>query len=208
MLPAMLSELCFQQKITFCHVSSGCIYSGTGSRPFSEEDKPNFTFNNKVHSFYSGTKAMAEEYIRENPHSYIWRIRMPFDEFDNRRNYISKIISYDKALDATNSLTHIGDFLRTCHGMLEQGAPYGTYNIVNDGSITTRDIVSKVKKVLDIDKKFSFFKSHKAFLETVDTPRSNCVLKCDKVNSLIGVSKMRDVNIAIDDTLDNWRWQS
>ena len=39
-------------------ISSGCIYNGYEKR-FTEEDEPNFTFNNG--SFYSGSKALCEK---------------------------------------------------------------------------------------------------------------------------------------------------
>ena len=205
MLPAMLSEVCYRQKITFCHVSSGCIYYGTSKRIFTEEDKPNFAFDNKQHSFYSGTKALAEEYVLQNPNSYIWRIRMPFDEYDSRRNYLSKLITYEKTIDATNSLTHIGDFIKCCHRMAEKKSPYGIYNMVNEGHITTREICEMISDKLEIKKTFDFFSSHKEFRKIVAAPRSNCVVSVDKFNDLPGVPKMRPVTKALADALDNWQ---
>ena len=97
-------------------VSSGCIYTGAkiqrqdGSwavedrltEPlisellekrsdrvcgFSEEDDPNFTFEHNNCSFYSGTKAVAESALRGFPDFYVWRLRIPFDEYDGPRNY-------------------------------------------------------------------------------------------------------------------------
>ena len=68
---------------------------------FTETDPPNFTFRDPPCSFYSGTKALGEEMWRRRlvprcvgPASYIWRLRIPFDEFDNARNYLSKVQRY------------------------------------------------------------------------------------------------------------------
>ena len=133
---------------------------------------------------------------------------MPFDEFDGRRNYISKLITYSKTLNADNSLTHIGDFIKSCHRMLEHKAPYGIYNVVNEGYISTKDICAKITSKLDIDKEFDFFSTHKEFREIITVPRSNCVISPDKLNKLPGVPKMRSIESAIDDALDNWQWQS
>jgi hypothetical protein len=84
------------------HVSSGCIY--TGSRPdgrgFTETDTPNFTFRTNNCSFYSGTKALGEEVLAGKPNVYIWRLRIPFDHVDNPRNFLTKLIRYQRLLEA------------------------------------------------------------------------------------------------------------
>jgi dTDP-4-dehydrorhamnose reductase len=59
-------------------------------RGFTETDTPNFSFRDPPCSFYSGTKALGEEAMAGIGQSYIWRLRIPFDEFDNARNYLSK----------------------------------------------------------------------------------------------------------------------
>ena len=79
---------------------------------FTETDAPNFTFRDPPCSFYSGTKALGEEAIAGVGQSYIWRLRIPFDEFDNARNYLSKVQRYAKVYDNVNSISHRGDFVR------------------------------------------------------------------------------------------------
>ena len=205
-LPVTLSDACMRHGFVFCHVSSGCIYTGTKNRVFDETDAPNFCFNNKNHSFYSGSKALAEELLRNNPQCYIWRIRMPFDEIDSKRNYLSKLIKYDTLIEATNTLTNLNDFFETCHSMLKSDLEmYGVYNIVNDGSITTSEITDLMNEHLGLNKQFKFFETHKHFNETVNTPRSNCVLTCDKVNASPGVTPMPEVRQSIIDVLRNWK---
>ena len=208
-LPAMLSEVCQRHGAIFCHVSSGCIYSGNSKQIFTELDPPNFTFENSSYSFYSGSKAMAEEYVIRNSESYIWRIRMPFDEYNNKRNYLSKLMTYDKLISAKNSLTHIGNFIRTCSDMMERGSPYGIYNIVNPDGISTKEITTLISANWPFEstvpvKKFKFFPSIVQFNKTVNTPRSNCILSADKVNSLLGVTPMPSAKTAIEDALHNW----
>src|SRR5207247_10582577 len=45
-------------------------------RGYSEADEPNFSFSRPPCSFYSGTKALAEEAIADVGQSYIWRLRI------------------------------------------------------------------------------------------------------------------------------------
>ena len=128
--PAQLSEILYARGIELCHISSGCIYNGYVKR-FTEEDQPNFGFDSTRYtcSFYSGTKALAEQVIKNNPMAYIFRLRIPFDEYSSPRNYITKILKYDKLIDMTNSFSHRGDFVRYCLDLISSPAPYGVYNL-------------------------------------------------------------------------------
>ena len=96
-LPKMISDVCSEVGIPLMHISSGCIYTG-GDKEYTEMDEPNFCFKTNNGSFYSGCKALAEDLI-DKDNSYICRLRIPFDEFDNSRNYISKLKNYDKLLN-------------------------------------------------------------------------------------------------------------
>ena len=110
LLPAMLAQLCHEKEYDFTQISSGCIYGGY-EKDFTEQDAPNFDFQNG--SFYSGTKALAEKVVlQNNPSAYIFRLRIPFDEYTSPRNYLTKLLSYDTLLDVRNSLSHRADFAK------------------------------------------------------------------------------------------------
>ena len=99
LLPLQISMACVMTGIPWGHVSSGCVYHGDNNgNGFSEEDESNFCFNNPPCSFYSGTKALAEDLL-ENSNVYIWRLRIPFDQYDSYKNYISKMLNYNKLLN-------------------------------------------------------------------------------------------------------------
>jgi dTDP-4-dehydrorhamnose reductase len=86
-LPGIIAQACETAKVPWGHVSSGCIYTGArlDGSGFTEDDAPNFTFRQNNCSFYSGTKALGEEVLAPYPNIYIWRVRIPFDEFENAR---------------------------------------------------------------------------------------------------------------------------
>ena len=48
---------------------------------------------------------------------------------------------YDRLLQAENSLSHLPEFAAACLDCLEKVVPFGTYNMTNPGSVTTRDVV-------------------------------------------------------------------
>src|SRR5580698_11344501 len=115
---------------------------------FTETDEPNFSFRRPPCSFYSGTKALGEEAITGIGQNYIWRLRIPFDEFDNARNYLSKVQRYAKVYDNVNSISHRADFVRACLDLWEKRAPFGIYNVTNRGFVTTRQVIEWVEKYL------------------------------------------------------------
>lgn len=200
LFPAMLSQLCADRGYQYVHISSGCIYGGY-EKHFTEEDAPNFDFQNG--SFYSGTKALAEKVVIENsPSSYVFRLRIPFDEYASPRNYLSKLMSYDTLLDAENSLSHRGDFAKYTIELIEQKVPRGIYNITNKGSVTTQQVVELIKKHKLTNKDFQFFTNLDDFMQQITAPRSNCVLDTSKIEQYI---KIRTAEQALEDALSKYK---
>jgi len=193
LFPAMISQLCADRGYQYVHISSGCIYGGY-EKHFTEQDAPNFDFQNG--SFYSGTKALAEKVVQQNnPSSYIFRLRIPFDECASPRNYLTKLMNYSTLLDAENSLTHRGDFAEYSIKLIEQKTPKGIYNITNKGSVTTQQVVELIKKHKLSDKNFQFFTNLDEFMQQTTAPRSNCVLDISKIEQYI---KIRTAEEALD----------
>jgi dTDP-4-dehydrorhamnose reductase len=205
-LPGCIAEACASVGIPWGHVSSGCIFSG--ARPdgsgFTEEDSPNFTFRQNNCSFYSGSKALGEEVLAGMPEIFIWRLRIPFNNIPNPRNYLMKVMTYGRLLDATNSLSDLDEFVSASFACWEKKVSFGTYNVTNPGQITTRQIVDRIVTSGLVKKEFSFFRDEEEFMKfAARTPRSNCVLSSAKLAS-VGI-KMREVNEAVDLALKRWQ---
>ncbi|MEI6195796.1 MAG: sugar nucleotide-binding protein [Verrucomicrobiota bacterium] len=232
LFPQTVAHACSAAGIPWGHVSSGCIYSGAKvlvngqvraekdfTKPelralvekspqvihgFSETDTPNFSFRDEPCSFYSGTKALGEEAIAGIGQSYIWRLRIPFDEFDNARNYLSKVQRYSKVYDNVNSISHRADFVKACLDTWELHAPFGIYNVTNPGFVTTKHVVEQIEKILKPARKFEFWASDEEFYKVAaKTPRSNCVMDTTKL--LAAGVKIRGVEEALEDSLTNWK---
>jgi dTDP-4-dehydrorhamnose reductase len=204
-LPGIVAQACEAANVPWGHVSSGCIY--IGSRPdgsgFTEEDAPNFSFRQNNCSFYSGTKALGEEVLAGYSNVYIWRVRIPFDQFENPRNYLSKLMRYSRLLDATNSISELQEFVEASLLCWEMRVPFGIYNMTNPGSVTTREVVDLIKKSGVCDREFSFFSSEEEFMRAAAiTPRSNCVMNSDKLRGA-GIP-LTEVHEAIERDLRNW----
>jgi dTDP-4-dehydrorhamnose reductase len=203
LLPQMLSHLAAVENVRWLHISSGCIYQGdNGGKGFTEEDEPNFSFKYNNCSFYSGVKAVAETYLREDSRCYVARLRIPFDENDGPRNYITKLLTYPKTYDNINSISHIGDFVKTCLNLYESDCPAGIYNITNEGGISTREVVTMIQKILNPNRGFDYFANDEEFYRVARTPRSNCVLNINKIAS-VGLL-MRPVQDALNEAMEKW----
>jgi dTDP-4-dehydrorhamnose reductase len=205
-LPGRIAEACAAAGVPWGHVSSGCIYSG--ARPdgsgFREDDTPNFTFRSPPCSFYSGTKALGEEVLAGAPQLYVWRLRIPFNEVDNPRNYLTKLLRYARLLDAANSISQLDEFCAATLACWEKRVPFGTYNVTNPGHVTTREVVDLIRQTGVSTKEFQFFSDEDEFMRTAaKTPRSNCVMDSSKL-AATGI-RMTEVHEAVERDLRRWK---
>jgi len=232
LLPATLAHACAAAGVPWAHVSSGCIYSGAKIvegglaraekdlmaprvrerieqdrsivRGYTEEDPPNFSFRDGPCSFYSGTKALGEEAVAGVGQGYLLRLRIPFDEVDGPRNYLTKLQAYPKVYDNYNSLSHLADFADAALDLWEKRAPFGTYNVTNPGFVSARQVVAMIQRILKPAREFAFWSSDEEFYKTAaKTPRSNTVLDTSKL--LAAGVKMRPVEEALEAALQSWK---
>jgi len=205
-LPGRIAQACKEANIPWGHVSSGCIYNGSRAdgKGFTEKDTPNFSFRHGPCSFYSGTKALGEEVLAQESNAYIWRLRIPYDNIDNPRNYLTKLMRYARLLEATNSISELNEFVASTFACFEKRIPFGIYNVTNPGDATTHGIVEQIKKSGVCKKEFSFFNDETEFMKlAAKTPRSNCVLDSSKLASF-GIH-MTEVNESVDKALREWK---
>lgn len=205
-LPGIVREACEQTGLPWGHVSSGCIYTGKreDGGGFTELDAPNFSFRTDNSSFYSGCKAIGEECLEAAENAFIWRLRIPFDNRDNPRNYLTKLIQYPRLLEAENSVSQLDEFAQASFDCWQQRVPFGIYNVTNTGSVTTRQVTELIRKNLLPDKEFDFFANEAEFMQiAAKTPRSNCVLDNSKLRDA-GI-KISDVEDALVAALKSWQ---
>ena len=130
--------------------------NSTFSSPLSLEDfsvaKAKEALNNFIKKcFNTSGEIREEEYpkvVSKWNKSYVWRLRIPFEENNNSRNYISKMLKYEKLLQAENSISNKHEFVSACIQTILKKVPYGIYNITNTGYITTDMLVHKLKNTI------------------------------------------------------------
>jgi dTDP-4-dehydrorhamnose reductase len=175
-----------------------------GDTGFKETDTPNFTFRTNHCSFYSGTKALGEEILDSYENVYVWRLRIPFDNEDSPRNYLTKLMRYQRLLEARNSISQRYEYAAACIDTWQRRVPFGKYNVTNPGSVTTREVVEHIIRSGVCNKKYDFFDSEDEFMrKAAKTPRSNCVLDTSKLEAC-GI-RLTPVHEALDRALSAWK---
>ena len=175
-LPQMIARVCLMTKTPWGHVSSGSVFRGAkmveNGRPivcgrlgepetlklfeakperfhgFAEMDEPNFSFRNPACDFYSGTKALAEEAIKDIGQSYLWRLSLPFSERQETCNWLWQMQRRGEIQESIHSFSHLEDCVRACLDLWEMRAPFGIYNVTNPAAMTTGHVAEAMRRVL------------------------------------------------------------
>lgn len=188
-----LCRACARRGIHCTLLGSGCIYQYDMEHPnceddargFGEKDAPNFKG-----SFYSRTKLALERDLGAlgllEKDVLVLRIRMPVLGDKSPRCLLTKLGKYkDHVVDGMfNSITFLPDMIGTIP-KLSQAKIAGLLNFCQPGAVTNREIV----EIALGDEGFTFV-SPEALPKLTRAPRSNCVLNCSRLSSV-----MRDLGL-------------
>ncbi|KAB2019181.1 hypothetical protein ES319_D08G280300v1 [Gossypium barbadense] len=129
-----LVDVCRQHELLMMNFATGCIFEYNAAHPqgsgigFKEEGKPNF-----IGSFYSKTKAMVEELLREYDNVCTLKVRMPISsDLNSPRNFITKISCYNKVVNIPNGMTILDELLPMSIEMAKRNLR-GIWNFTNPG---------------------------------------------------------------------------
>jgi len=178
----MLLIFALQKKIHHTLYATGCIYEYNdehpiGGKTYTEEDKPNFTG-----SFYSHTKGLTEELLKIYlDHLLILRVRMPISDDLSPRNFITKIVKYEKVVNIPNSMTVLHDLLPVSI-IMSQRKLTGIFNFCNPGAISHNQILDHYKNIIDPTFTYCNF-SIEEQNKILEAKRSNNELNCSKLCS-------------------------
>lgn len=208
---AKIMSECEKYNTPVITVSTGCVYNDEGGRVFTEEDQHNFGMYNQTASVYSKSKSAFEETFKrflKQPYDhgkmYLLRIRMPFDDKMDDKNYINKIIKYDKLVNYQNSVTHVRDLVKFIEIIITGDVESGIYNVVNKDPIKAEDVLEIYNQVTGIEKKVDRWYSTDDLLSIglMKCRRSNCVLSTEKFEKYY--PELPTSRMAVYDALENW----
>jgi dTDP-4-dehydrorhamnose reductase len=175
-----LADICCMKDIHMINLGTGCIYeydekhqmgSGIG---FTEEEEPNFHG-----SFYSHTKVMLDDLLKNYPNVLNLRLRMPISGDFHPRNFVTKITKYQKVVNVPNSMSVLDDLLPLIPIMAERRL-VGTYNFVNPGVISHNEILDMYIKYVNPEFRYQNF--------TIE--EQDKILKARRSNNHLDASKL------------------
>lgn len=145
-----LADLCRQHGLILINYATGCIFEYDEKHPlgsgigFKEEDTPNF-----MGSYYSKTKAMVEDLLKNFENVCTLRVRMPISsDLSNPRNFITKISRYEKVVNIPNSMTILDELLPISIEMAKRNLT-GIWNFTNPGVVSHNEILEMYRDYID-----------------------------------------------------------
>ena len=150
--PVLLAHLCQERNIHYTYLGTGCIFEYDAEHPdneaggFKETDEPNF-----FGSSYSIVKGFTDQLMSLYRNTLNVRIRMPITAAVSDRDFITKIVRYEKICSMANSMTVLDELLPIMADMIMTGRT-GTIQLTNPGTISHEEILEMYREIVDPEK--------------------------------------------------------
>lgn len=177
--PILLAILSKTYGYHYTYLGTGCIFDSEDptSISFREEDIPNYRG-----SSYSIVKGYTDQLMKNQENTLNVRIRMPISDIQHPRNFITKIVSYQKICSIPNSMTVLPSLLPILADMIHRNLT-GTVNLTNPGYISHNEILEMYKKYVDPSFVWSNFTKEEQS-KILKSNRSNNVLNTSTLETL------------------------
>lgn len=183
--PLLLAEICRKFSIHFTYFGSGCIFTyddehPVGSKPFTEEDRPNF-----FGSSYSVAKGYTDRLMHHYTNVLNIRMRLPVSSDASPRNIVTKLASYKKIMNIPNSVTVLPELLPVLLKLMKKRHT-GTLNLVNHGCVEHKEILEAYQQVVDPSIEYELVdgSDHSELAIKLRSTRCNCYLSTDLLAQL------------------------
>lgn len=143
--PFLLARVAEKYNCHFTYLGTGCIFTYREEKEiFKESDKPNF-----FGSSYSTVKGFTDQMMKTFSKNVLnVRIRMPIIEKPHPKNFITKIINYEKICSIPNSMTVLSELLPYLLKLIKK-YHLGTIHLTNPGVISHNEILEMYREIVD-----------------------------------------------------------
>jgi dTDP-glucose 4,6-dehydratase len=183
--PFILAHLCSKYNIHYTYLGTGCIFKYDDEHPFEKEIN-GFTENSMPNFFgssYSIVKGFTDQMMKMYENTTLnLRIRMPITGEENSRNFITKIVNYEKICSVSNSMTVLPELLPYVLNMMQKCVT-GTMNLTNPGLISHNEILEMYKEIVNPHYTWKNFTQEEQ-RKILDADRSNNFLDTTRLTSL------------------------
>jgi len=215
LVPVQLAHLCQEIGAHFTYLGTGCVYSSSPTqKSFSEYDAPNFFGSN-----YSIVKGMTNNYLNKiilndgtKSNVLHLRIRMPITSQDHPRNFVSKLISYEKICSIPNSMTVLDEMIPIMVAMILEKTS-GCFNMTNPGVVSHNEVLSMYRDIVDREFSWTNFTIEEQD-QLLLSKRSNNELNTSKLEAKVKELRqeglypelsLSEIKEAVKKALKNWR---
>lgn len=187
--PILLGMICDKLGIHYTYMGTGCIFNGY--KGYTEDDIPDF-----FGSSYSVVKGFTDRLMHHFENVLNVRIRMPIIGENHNKNFITKILNYQKICNMPNSMTVLDEMIPIMIDMAQRKV-VGTINLCNPGLISHNEILNMWNEITGDNHTWE-----NITLEQQDamllSKRSNNLLDTTRLESMYEVRNIKD---AIYDTI-------
>lgn len=198
--PIVLSILCKKYNIHYTYLGTGCIFNDEDPCESSHYEDEVPTFFGSSYSIVKGFTDRLQHMFEDNTLNL--RIRMPITDFHNSRNFICKIVSYDKICSMPNSMTVLHDMYPIIYDMMKNKTT-GTFNMVNNGLISHNEILNMYKDIINPDLEWENISISEQD-KILKSQRSNCQLNTDKLYDLY--PNIPDIKVSVKKCIEKMNW--
>ena len=201
--PILLSMLCKERKIHYTYLGTGCIFKFDETHPFGEE-KNGFREESQP-NFFGSSYSVVKGYTDKLMHMFEGdvlnlRIRMPITEKENKRNFITKIATYEKVCSIPNSMTVLPELLPMALELMRRKHT-GTLNFTNPGLVSHNEILEMYKEIIDPEFTWQNFTAEQQ-REILAADRSNNYLDTTSLEELF--PDVDNIKVAVRKCLEGW----
>ncbi|OMO89634.1 NAD-dependent epimerase/dehydratase [Corchorus capsularis] len=145
-----IADVCREKGLPLIFYSSACMYDYDSDHPlgsgigFTENEPHNFKG-----SFFSKTKGMVEDLIKNYENVCILRVRMPImSDLTHPRNTIKKIIGYEKVVNIPNAISVLDELIPISVEMAKRNLT-GIWNFTNPGVLSHNELLEMYREYVD-----------------------------------------------------------
>lgn len=197
-----IADICERMNIHCTILGTGCIYTYSClkgciiNEDYFEEFDEDCMWNFDK-SFYSKTKAYVQELLKCYNNTLLLRIRMPINNSDDPKNFITKLKSFNKIISIPNSMTVLPELIPVMIKLIEE-QEVGTWNIVNPGTISHKEIMD----MCNIEKEYVSITEQSKLTRVA---RSNNCLSTDKLMNFVNKHNLHvnDIHTAVKNIIEN-----
>ena len=157
----------------------------------------------KSQSSQSFLQALVEDLLAHYPTTCTLRVRMPISDDLSSRNFITKIVKYDRVVNVPNSMTVLTELLPVSLVMAERSL-VGIYNFCNPGAISHNEVLDLYKKYVDPEYTYTNFTLEEQE-KILKAGRSNNTLDHTKLMEACEGLEINEIHVAMEKVFQRMR---